>query len=275
VRSAEMKRKTFKVNLSQEVTDWLKVGTNFNYVDYNDVDVTDNSAVNQGGVILGVLTTPQNIGIYNENGTFTSNPFQDWENPISSTDAAQRGYRNQRVFGNVYAEVEFLKGLKYRSALGIDFSNAKSDYFLDPYRTSYGRAMKGISRYQTWLNNYYNFENTLTYNFDVDKHHFEALVGTVYQKWRAENSNIETRNFAGDAITTPNGGSQIVTATADKAEQVNSSVISRLNYSFDDRYLLTANFRADGSTKFGPNQKWGYFPSFSAGWRISNEEFFS
>ena len=275
VRSAEMKRKTFKVNLSQEVTDWLKVGTNFNYVDYNDVDVTDNSAVNQGGVILGVLTTPQNIGIYNENGTFTSNPFQDWENPISSTDAAQRGYRNQRVFGNVYTEINFLKGLKFRSALGIDFSNAKSDYFLNPYTTSYGRAMKGISRYQTWLNNYYNFENTLTYTLDVKKHHFEALAGTVYQKWRAENSSIETRNFAGDAISTPNGGSQIVTATADKTEQVNSSVISRVNYGFDDKYLLTANFRADGSTKFGPNQKWGYFPSFSAGWRISNEQFFS
>src|SRR5690606_30843266 len=131
------------------------------------------------------------------------------------------------------------------------------------------------SRYQTWLNNYYNFENTLTYTLDVKKHHFEALAGTVYQKWRAENSSIETRNFAGDAISTPNGGSQIVTATADKTEQVNSSVISRVNYGFDDKYLLTANFRADGSTKFGPNQKWGYFPSFSAGWRISNEQFFS
>ena len=275
VRSAEMTRKTFKVNLSQEVTDWLKIGTHFNYVDYNDVDVTDNSAVNQGGVILGVLSTPQNIGIYNENGTFTSNPFQDWENPISSTDAAQRGYRNQRVFGNVYGEIEFLKNLKYRTALGIDFSNAKSDYFLDPYRTSYGRAMQGIGRYQTWLSNYYNFENTLTYNLNLDKHSIEALVGTVYQKWQWENSSIERRNFAGDAITTPNGGAQIVSADADKSSQVNSSFISRINYSFDDRYLFTANFRADGSTKFGPSQKWGYFPSFSAGWRISNEAFFS
>lgn len=114
VRSSEMDRKTFKVNLSQEVTDWLKVGTSFNYVDYHDVDVTDNTAVGSGGVILGVLNTPQNIGIFNPNGTYTSNPFQNWENPISSTDAASRGYNNRRIFGNVYGEISILKGLKFR-----------------------------------------------------------------------------------------------------------------------------------------------------------------
>lgn len=273
VRSSEMNRKTFKVNLSQEVTDWLKVGTNFNYVDYHDVDVTDNTAVNNGGVILGVLNTPQNIGIFNPNGTYTSNPFQNWENPISSTDAAQRGYRNQRVFGNVYGELGLLKGLKFRTAINIDHSNASSDYFLNPYTTSYGIAMKGIGRYNTNLYNYYMFENTLTYKLDVNKHSFDALAGTVYQKARWENSELERRGFAGDGVTTPNAGAQIINATADKAEVYHSSFISRVNYSYDDKYLITANFRADGSSKFGPSNKWGYFPSVSAGWRISNENF--
>lgn len=275
VRSAEMNRKTFKVNLTQDVNDWLKIGTHINYVDYRDVDVTDNSAVNQGGVILGVLNTPQNIGIFRENGTYTSNPFQDWENPISSTDAAQRGYRNQRVFGNVFGEIEFLKGLTYRTSLGIDYSNATSDYFLDPFTTSYGRAMQGISRYNTNLTNYYIFDNTLNYKLQVEKHSLEALAGVVYQKYKWENSQLETRNFASDQITTPNAGSIINTATANKSEKTNSAFISRLNYGFDGKYLLTANFRADGSSTFGPNNKWGYFPSVSVGWRISSEEFFS
>lgn len=273
VRSSEMHRKTFKVNLTQEVTDWLKVGTNFNYVDYNDVEVSENQAVNQGGVILGVLSTPQNIGVFRPNGTYTSNPFQDWENPISATDAAQRGYKNQRVFGNVYGELRLAKGLKFKTGLAIDHSIGTYDYFLDPYSTSYGRAMKGISRYNTDLYNYYMFDNTLTYKITVQKHAFEALAGTVYQKYKWEESRLETRNFAGAGVSTPNAGSQIITANARKEEKYNSSFISRINYSFDDKYLLTANFRADASSTFGPNNKWGYFPSVSAGWRISNESF--
>ncbi|MDV6169655.1 TonB-dependent receptor [Flavobacterium sp. DG1-102-2] len=273
VRTSEMHRKTFKVNLTQEVTDWLKVGTNFNYVDYKDVDVSDNTAAGSGGVILGVLNTPQNIGIFNPNGTYTSNPFQNWENPVSSTDAAQRGYRSQRVFGNVFGEINILKGLKFRTGLGIDHSNSSYSYFLNPYTTSYGIAMKGISRYNTNLFNYYMFENTLTYKLDVAKHSFEAVAGTVYQKSAWESSELEKRGFAGDGIPTPNAGATIVNATARKDEKYNSSFISRINYSYDDKYLLTANFRADGSSVFGPQEKWGYFPSVSAGWRISNEEF--
>lgn len=273
VRTAEMSRKTFKVNLTQEVTDWLKVGTNMSYVDYKDVDVPDNQAVNQGGVILGMLSTPQNIGIFNPHGTYTSNPFQNWENPVSATDASKRGYRNQRVFGNVHAELGLAKGLKFRTSLAIDHSNGSNDYFLNPYTTSYGRAMKGISRYSTDLYNYYMFENTLTYKLNIQKHAFEALAGTVYQKSRWETSSMETRGFAGDGIATPNAGAQIIAATARKDEKYNSSFISRINYSFDDKYLLTANFRADASSVFGPNEKWGYFPSVSAGWRISNESF--
>lgn len=273
VRSAEMNRKTFKINLTQEVTDWLKVGTNLNYVDYKDVDVTDNTAVNSGGVILGVLNTPQNIGVFKPNGMYSSNPFQNWENPLSSTDAADRGYRSQRVFGNVFGEIGILKGLKFRTSLGIDHSDSSYSYFLDPYTTSYGVAMKGISRYNTNLYNYYMFENTLTYKLNVEKHNFEALAGTVYQKSAWESSELEKRGFAGDGIGTPNAGATISTATARKDEKYNSSFISRINYSYDDKYLLTANFRADGSSTFGPNEKWGYFPSVSAGWRISNENF--
>src|SRR5690606_20053331 len=86
VRSAEMDRYNFKVNLQQEVNNWLTLGTNLGYTRYHDVDVADNQAVNQGGVIMGILSTPPNIGIYNPNGTFTSNPFQDWENPLAFTD---------------------------------------------------------------------------------------------------------------------------------------------------------------------------------------------
>ena len=273
VRSAEMERFSFKTNLSKEVNDWLKIGTNINYTHYSDVDVTDNAAVNQGGVLLGVLATPPNIGVYNEDGTFTSNPFQDWENPISSTDGAERGYKNQRLLGNIYTEVDFLKNFTFKTNFGIDYNADRYDYFLDPFRTSYGRALNGSSQYNTNINNYFIWDNTLTYKNTFGDHKIEGLVGSVFQKNRWEYSNIERRNFASAEITTPGAGSEIVGASAGKSEKTNASFISRVNYDYKNRYLLTANFRADGSSNFGPNNKWGYFPSFSAGWRISSESF--
>ena len=273
VRSAEMERFSFKTNLSKEVNDWLKIGTNVNYTHYSDVDVTDNAAVNQGGVLLGVLATPPNIGVYNEDGTFTSNPFQDWENPISSTDGADRGYKNQRLLGNIYTEVDFLKNFTFKTNFGIDFNADRYDYFLDPFRTSYGRALNGSSQYNTNINNYFIWDNTLSYKNKFGDHKIEGLVGSVYQKNRGEYSNIERRNFASAEITTPGAGSEIVGASAGKSEKANSSFISRINYDYKNRYLLTANFRADGSSNFGPNNRWGYFPSFSVGWRISRESF--
>src|SRR5690606_31685500 len=128
------------------------------------------------------LSTPANIGIYNADGTFTSNPFQDWENPVASTDGSQRQYVNQRLLGNLYAEIEFVKDLTFKTNFGTDYSSANYDYFLDPFRTSYGRAMKGIGRYSTNLSNYYIFDNTLNYDATFGKHNVEALVGSVYQK---------------------------------------------------------------------------------------------
>lgn len=273
VRSSEMDRWNFKVNLDQELRSWLKMGTSMAYTNYSDVDVADNQAINQGGVILGMLSTPPNIGIYNADGTFTSNPFQNWENPISSTDASDRGYRNNRLIGNIYAEVTPLEGLKFRSNIGIEHANGTYEYFLDPFRTSYGRAMKGISRYNTDASRFFIVDNTVSYDKKMGRHKLSALAGSVLQKYSWDNSAIERRGFAGDQISTPNAGAEIITATAYKSEKANAAFIGRLNYDFAERYLLTANFRADASSNFGPDSRWGFFPSFSAGWRVSEEAF--
>jgi TonB-linked SusC/RagA family outer membrane protein len=273
VRSSQMDRFNFKANLDQRVNSWFNMGTNISYSHYSDVDVSDNQAVNQGGVILGMLSTPPNIGIYNEDGTFTSNPFQDWENPVSSTDGSERGYKNQRLLGNIFTEINFIPDLMLRTNLGIEYSNGIYDYFLDPFRTSYGRAKQGIGQNNTNLTNYWIFENTLNYDKSFGKHNVEAMAGAVTQKYRWENSSIQTEGFASDAIITPNAGSTIQGANANKSEKANASYISRVSYNFGDKYLFTGNFRADGSSSFGPGKRWGYFPSFSAGWRVSQEGF--
>lgn len=273
VRSSEMDRSSFKINLDQKVNDWLKIGTRIAYTKYSDVDVNDNSSTNSGGVLLGALATPSIIGVYNDDGTFTSNPFQDWENPLASTDGSIRGYNKDRILGNLYAEISFLKDFTFRTNYGIDNGYSVYNYFLDPFTTSFGRALTGQAIRNSDNSFFYIFENTLKFNKIIKKHKIEALVGTVHQKNSWESTAIERRNFASDGIHTVNGGSEIMQATATKSEKANSSFISRINYDFDNKYLLTANFRADGSSNFGPDKRVGYFPSFSLGWRVSEERF--
>lgn len=273
VRSSELNRTNFKVNIEQNVNDWLKVGSRITYTQYRDVDINDNNNVNQGGVLLGALTTPSIIGVFNENGMFSSNPFQNWENPLASTDGLQREFNARSFLGNVYLEATFLKDFTYRVNYGIDNTDGVFESFLDPFRTGFGVAIGGQGIYNTNKNSYYIVENTVNYKKSIAKHNIEALIGSVNQKFKFENSSIQTRNFASAAITTPNGGSEIFAGTASKSERANSSFLSRVNYNFDDKYLFTANFRADGSSAFGPEQRWGYFPSMSAGWRVSNESF--
>ncbi|WGH76929.1 TonB-dependent receptor [Tenacibaculum tangerinum] len=275
VRSAEMERTNFKINIDQDINDWLKVGTRIAYTDYRDVDVNDNNSVNQGGVILGALSTPSIIGVYNEEGMFASNPFQNWENPLASTDGLKREYNSRRLLGNIYLEAKFWDGFKYRLNYGVDNSSGVYDSFLDPYRTGYGVAIGGEGINNTDRKSFYIIDNTLSFNKIFNKHSVEALVGSIAQKFKYENSNVVTRNYAGDAVITPNAGSEIFSASAWKSESTNASFISRINYSYDDKYLLTANFRADGSSVFGPGKRWGYFPSLSVGWRISKENFIS
>ncbi|MCH8535059.1 MAG: TonB-dependent receptor [Flavobacteriaceae bacterium] len=274
VRSASLERSNFKINFDQNINDHIKVGTRIAYTQYTDVDVNDNNNVNAGGVLLGALTTPSIIGTFNPNGSFTSNPFQNWENPLASTDGLEREFNSTRFLGNVYLEAKLAKNLNYRINYGIDENRGVFDSFLDPFRTAFGNSIGGQSIYNTNKTSYYIFENTITYDTNINNHLIEALVGTVGQKFRFENSSIETRNFSSGSVSTPNAGSVLFNATADKSERSNASFISRVNYSYKDTYLFTANFRADGSSAFGPDNRWGYFPSFSSGWRISNEDFF-
>lgn len=273
VRSSELQRSNFKINIDQEINEWLKIGSRIAYTIYRDVDVNDNNSVNQGGVLLGALTTPSILGVFNDQGMFTSNPFQNWENPLASTDGLDREFNSERFLGNLYLEAKFLKDFKYRFNYGVDRNNGIFDSFLDPFRTGFGSAIGGQAINNTNKTSYYIVDNTLTYYKKIKKHKIEALAGAVLQKFKFENSSIETRNFSSAAITTPNGGSELFNATATKAEKSNTSFLSRINYDFDDKYLVTANFRVDGSSVFGPDNRWGYFPSFSLGWRLSNEKF--
>ena len=274
IRSNEVERYSAKVNVSKQIRNWLKIGTNLTYSKWRDVDVTDNAGAGNGGVVLSALVTPSVIGIFNEDGTYTGNPLQSsWENPVAGTDAPDKEYHNSRFLGTVYLDLDITDELQFKTRFSIDDSNGRFTYFLDPYSTDWGRVNQGIAQESSSKSFYWICENMFTYKKSIDAHQFDLLGGYIASKRTNSSFSSETKSFANESVKTIAGGSVVNYATSYESERSNESFIGRVNYAYDDKYLVTANFRADGSSVFGPNNQWGYFPSFSLGWRITEENF--
>jgi TonB-dependent starch-binding outer membrane protein SusC len=267
IRSNEIQRTNFKLNLDQSLNEWLKLGTRISYNNFFDVDVDDSK------ILRDVLITPPVIGSYNPDGTFTSNPFQFLENPLATTDGVERSYDSRNFLGNAFAELTFLKDFTFKTNIGIEQSNDINRSFIDPFRSFDGRSQKGRAFSGTSQNTYTIFDNTLSYKKAFGQHSLEALVGSIYQYYKWENQFVTSTGFSGDKIQTVGAGAILTGGGSFASEKKNFSYISRVNYSFEDKYLLTVNFRRDGSSVFGPEQRYGNFYAGSLGWRLSEEAF--
>lgn len=276
VLNNSVKRATVKANVDQQITKFLKAGVSFAYSNWKDRDIPENYT---NGVIARLLTTIPIIGIrdLDDPRMYTRSPFlNDLENPLSSVYQPDHIYKSDRYSGNAYIEAEVVKGLKLKSLFG--FENLKSRYtaFQDTVQTRYGRTMHGLAtdnkyRFTSWIS-----ENTINYNTQIKEHSISALAGFIVSRQNTNNLYRSSVNFSN-----AKPGDQSVDGGAVQAipvKEINpvSSVafIGRLNYNYKEKYFLTTNFRRDGSGKFAPGHKWGSFPSFSAGWRISEEGFF-
>jgi TonB-dependent starch-binding outer membrane protein SusC len=269
----EVDRYNFKTNLDHRVNKVLKVGTSISYNRWRDVSVNETG---RWGAINSLITGAPVTSVYNPDGTFTVNPFiPDLENPIALLKENEHAFVNARFLGNVYAEISPIQDLKFRTMFGYEQLNGTYTDWVDPFRSVGGRNYQGTANLNTNQRIYWIAENTLTYTKNIEKHNLTALAGFVTSETDYNSSEIYARGFGGSAIKTVNGGATR-TVTAGSSQRRNVAFLSRVNYGYDDKYLLTANFRADASTVFSAtNNVWGYFPSFSAGWRISKENFFS
>lgn len=271
VLTNELERYTYKLNLDHKVSKSLKVGTSISYSKWKDVDVNEGGKY---GSIISMVTGAPITDVYDQDGKFSVNPFyNDLENPIGLLLANEHSFKNYRINGNVYAEISFLKFLKFRSMMGFEQLNSTYNSWVNPYSSKEGRTYKGLASLANSQSTYWTTENTLAFNKSFGKHNLNALMGYIVSEKDYSSSSIDAKNFGSGAVHTVNAGS-IKTDGYDETKGRNLSYIGRLNYSFEDKYLLTANFRADGYSGFGELNKWGYFPSFSGGWRISKEEFF-
>lgn len=201
-------------------------------------------------------------------------------NPITRYNIYSDKAVNNRFLATISPSIEIVKGLVYKLNFGIDYSSTNRDRQYKPYTSvvnesdiSNGDVVTDISTNSNQLT-----ENTLTYSLSKPLYKLTAMVGHSYQKFTDNNRQFAYRGFADNNIEPIY---QDQTSSDQYPTSVNSSAVknelqsffARINYSFDQRFLVTATLRADGSSKFGDNRKYGYFPSFAFGWNIANEAF--
>ncbi|MEI8052712.1 MAG: TonB-dependent receptor [Bacteroidota bacterium] len=274
VLNNSLKRLTLKTNIDHQISKMFTVGTSISYDNWKDVDVSEND---RNGVITRLFTTIPNIGIRDPQHPeqYARSPFiNDLENPVSTVYQPEHLFKNNRLHGNVYLEASLLKGLKFKSLLG--FENAEGIYtsFQDSVQTRYGQSLGGLAAKNTYNYKYWVSENTLNYNTKINNHHFELLAGVIASRETNNNLYKSSHDFAGAPNTNVESGNIKSPDIPDYARKSHVAVIGRVNYNYKEKYYLTSNFRADASGQFTPSHRWGYFPSFSGGWRISQEDFF-
>lgn len=277
-------RYTIKANVIGDLSEKFQVGLNVNaaLAQHDRLPASAPYFARPPGIVYSALVHSPVVEPFNEDGTPNQLDNQSHlgggtttaSNPLAILQAVQEDIDNNRLFGNAYVEYDVLDNLTFKTQLGTDIDNYQRAFFRGN-SLLYRNATEGESYAQSssafsfnWL-----WENTLNYQetFD-DDHRVNALVGYTAQKQKDERNSIIAQNFSDDRVRTVNAG--VVTGgEAIEEEWSLVSALARLNYSYKEKYLLTATIRADRSSRFGADNQTGVFPSVSVGWRLTNEPF--
>lgn len=196
-------------------------------------------------------------------------------NPIALQETRDFKQYNNRLLGNGFIQIEPIKGLQIKTSLGMEYFN-----YFDKYKTTYKQLRYlTIEKYKSSLqeNNgdvlSWIWENTAFYQRKIGKHSFDALLGYTAQKTASRGNTAIGYDLATEGLWVLDQTTKDQTVSGSDGAYAMTSVLGRVNYNYNDRYLAQFNLRRDGSSRFGANNRFGYFPSMSMGWRISQEEF--
>lgn len=271
-------RMSLRINTDNQITDKIKVG---NSLMISRVNARNNGTGNRvfiHGAFTGLYQALPTIPVYNSDGTFggpTDLRLERQGNVVAGALRPTVVPESYDIIGNVYVEYQPIKNLTLKTSLSSNFGFTGYNSF-DP-SWSYGllnsAGLSSISVSNS-LSRQWILENTLVYTKSFGKHNINTLVGTTALDLSFR-SNNQSGTYDTDAFTEIASGSmKSISTNTNSSQESLASVFGRFGYDYDNKYLLTLNVRRDGSSKFGPNYKYGVFPSVSAGWRISEEAFF-
>lgn len=292
VEGSNFERYSLRMNLEADIFRNVRVGMNLNpsFTTSDRLPVGSPYFARPPGIIYSAMVHSPTINPFNDDGTPNQRNNQSHittedgqgagtttaSNPLAIIEGIDDQLNQFRTFANVYVEFDITDDLTFKTYAGVDINNYKRNFFRknsllyrnatvgDPYgQSSSSEAINWIA------------EQTLSYNKAFSGgHSLAAVVGYTAQREKLDVNQIVADNFPDDQVPTVNGG-QISQGRAFQEEWSLVSILGRVNYDYKDKYLLTATFRADRSSRFGAGNKTGVFPSVSVGWRLSNEEFFS
>jgi TonB-linked SusC/RagA family outer membrane protein len=278
IKNSDFNKGTYRINLDNDLSEKVRTGVNLNFT--NSVS---------HGVITGVPNQASSVTAmamffnpaqepYDEDGpggyTYESNTINRIPNPVAEINETDRVINSSRAIGDLYLDWDIIPGLTYKIKLGVDAFFTKEQQYIPSYirrgqdkGKGYNVNMQGY----TWL-----MENTLSYTRDINKHHLTVLLGQTAQKYNSESTDIAVERFDDDRLGYYNLGLALdKTIISGYNSWSMLSGIGRAIYNYDSRYYLTVSGRADGSSKFGSSNKWGFFPSLSLAWRVTGEDFLS
>ena len=280
ILNSGFKRTTARLNAEESFFDnkRLKIKLNLTASDIKETGIPNGAnAGSDGQVIIHALMANPTRYVYDQNGNFTNFNMNAHYNPLYLLSVYNDKTNTFRVLGNTEATLRILPGLNYKFNLGIDKTMSERNTTMYPNITD--RTPKGMY-VQANLDSYnVLLEHYLTYDLSLNKHNLSLLGGFSYQKFKTTGTYFGLKNIANQGagiapeINPGYSGEAFIPAAGYAQENELQSYFGRVNYNFDKKYLLTASLRADGSTRFGQNNKYGYFPSVAVGWTVSNENF--
>ena len=271
IEKSDYSRLTIKLNNTYKLSDRIKIG--------NNITIAPSQQQNAPGVTYSAYRAQPVIQPYNEDGTYAEVPGVG--NPLADIEYSNNTAKNVRAVGNVFGELTLAEGLVFRSSFGMDFSYNEGRTFAPVFYVSPQQVNEindlSISnrRNSNWL-----WENTLNYNFNLgEDHRFDVVGGYTMQQLRSLLFSVAAENVISDRedlwyINSNNINPNSVFHGVDANQNYSLlSYLFRVNYALKDKYLFTATYRRDGSSKFIPENRWGNFPSFALGWNIAREDF--
>ncbi len=277
IKNSGVERGSVRVNLDQELKDWLSIGVNLQLSRNERNSVPADNGARGSSILSAAASAPPTLPLYDDNGlptqieqayTFGS---ADMRNPLIWTLRKNRNFSN-RVLANTTFDIDFSPELTFRTLLGLQYHNGIHETFTPIiYKSDRGYASESNAYSNSFLT-----ENVLTYSkvFN-EKHSVNAILGATYQDYYTRNSGISVSGFANNITENYElaAAESVGNPYSGYTDWTLASFLSRVNYSYEGKYMLTASIRADGSSRFGDNHKWGYFPSGAIAWRISDEPF--
>lgn len=277
LKNSSFNRTTLRINTELEVFKNFKVGENLMITHSKQMLVPEMGA---SGAIASALQFDPSVSVYENKakGIYSGSGElgADLINPVAVLDRSDRARTRDRIFGNVYAEYKFLNDFTIKTDLGYDWSDWGDKWFVTRVPEA-GRASNTNELTERgWKDTKWITTTTLKYDKVIGLNKLMLLGGTSYEAFNSEYTNARGTGFISEDKSQRylSAATNIAWMQGGREEWAMNSYFARLDYSFGDRYLLSANFRTDGSSKFAKGNRWGYFPSVSGGWRISEESFF-